>query len=98
MRYLFVCLACFILVLTGCISQPAAPVAPAAPAATSTEGMTSMEEMTSTETITETMKGAQVSVPFEAIQLILELAPGAQTPPHSHGGPDLITVLDGEVT
>jgi quercetin dioxygenase-like cupin family protein len=44
------------------------------------------------------MKTAEISVPFEVIQLILELAPGAQTPLHSHGGPDLITLLAGEVT
>ncbi len=94
MRYVLVCLACLTLVLTGCQVQPVATAASAAPATTSTEEMTTTEEMTSTVVMT----AAELSVPFEAIQLILELAPGDQTPLHTHGGPDLITVLEGEVT
>ncbi len=35
---------------------------------------------------------------FEAVQLILDFAPGAWTPPHAHGGPMLVTILAGEVT
>jgi quercetin dioxygenase-like cupin family protein len=35
---------------------------------------------------------------FEVVQLLLDFPPGAWTPPHSHGGPTLVTVLDGEVT
>src|SRR4051794_38026048 len=61
---------------------------------TSTEAMTSTEEMTSTGTTA----AAAISVPFEAVQLILEVAPGAQTPLHTHGGPGVVTVLAGEVT
>jgi quercetin dioxygenase-like cupin family protein len=32
---------------------------------------------------------------FEAIQLIMDLDPNAWTPVHKHGGPGMITVLDG---
>jgi quercetin dioxygenase-like cupin family protein len=35
---------------------------------------------------------------FEAIQVINDFAPGAWTPPHWHGGPVLLTVLEGELT
>lgn len=35
---------------------------------------------------------------FELIQLVLDFAPGAWTPPHSHGATLLVTVLEGEVT
>jgi quercetin dioxygenase-like cupin family protein len=35
---------------------------------------------------------------FEAIQLILDIEPGAWTPVHKHGGPGMITVLDGAMT
>jgi quercetin dioxygenase-like cupin family protein len=46
----------------------------------------------------EDMTSAAISVPFEAIQVILEFAPGSWSPVHSHGGPVLITVLEGEIT
>jgi quercetin dioxygenase-like cupin family protein len=35
---------------------------------------------------------------FELINLILDFAPGAATPPHTHGGPGIVTVLQGEIT
>jgi quercetin dioxygenase-like cupin family protein len=35
---------------------------------------------------------------FEAIQLVLDFAPGTWTPPHSHGGPVLVTILEGQLT
>ena len=35
---------------------------------------------------------------FELVQVIFDFAPGAWTPVHEHGGPGLITVLDGEIT
>ncbi len=35
---------------------------------------------------------------FELVQLILDFAPGAWTPSHTHGGLLLVTVLDGELT
>jgi quercetin dioxygenase-like cupin family protein len=34
---------------------------------------------------------------FELINLILVFAPGAATPAHTHGGPGVVTVLQGEV-
>lgn len=42
--------------------------------------------------------GIPLSGPFEVIQLVLDFAAGAWTPPHSHGGQGLVTVLDGEMT
>ena len=38
--------------------------------------------------------------PAEAgvVQLVLDFAPGAWTPPHTHGGPGFVTVLEGEMT
>ncbi|MEX2536249.1 MAG: cupin domain-containing protein [Trueperaceae bacterium] len=35
--------------------------------------------------------------PFEVVQQVLELAPGAESPVHMHGGPELILVIEGEV-
>jgi quercetin dioxygenase-like cupin family protein len=35
---------------------------------------------------------------FEVVQVLLDLPAGAWTPLHSHGGPVLATVLEGEVT
>jgi quercetin dioxygenase-like cupin family protein len=35
---------------------------------------------------------------FEVVQALLDFAPGAWTPAHSHGGPVLVTVLEGQVT
>ena len=40
---------------------------------------------------------AQSPGAFDLVQVIQELAPGAETPPHSHGGDGLATVLSGEV-
>ena len=34
---------------------------------------------------------------FETINLVLDFAPGAWTPFHSHGGQGIVTVLDGEL-
>lgn len=34
---------------------------------------------------------------FDLLNLVLEFAPGAQTPLHTHGGQGIITVLEGEV-
>jgi quercetin dioxygenase-like cupin family protein len=34
----------------------------------------------------------------EVIQIILDFEPGAFTPPHTHGGPGFVTVLEGEMT
>lgn len=35
---------------------------------------------------------------FNEVMIVLELAPGAGVPPHTHGGAVLATVLDGEIT
>ena len=34
---------------------------------------------------------------FELVNLILDFEPGAATPPHTHGGPGIVTVLEGEI-
>lgn len=34
---------------------------------------------------------------FDAINLVLDFAPGASTPIHTHGGQGIVTVLDGEL-
>lgn len=39
-----------------------------------------------------------VDGPFKGVQVVLEFAPGAGMPMHSHGGPVVILVLDGEIT
>jgi len=44
------------------------------------------------------MEIAMPSAPFDAVQMVLDFAPGAWTPPHSHGGDLLITVLAGTMT
>jgi quercetin dioxygenase-like cupin family protein len=44
------------------------------------------------------MTAVEVGAPFELIVMVNDFAPGAWTPPHSHGGPNLITVLAGEIT
>lgn len=36
--------------------------------------------------------------PFSVIQQVLQLAPGAESPVHMHGGPELILALEGELT
>jgi quercetin dioxygenase-like cupin family protein len=43
------------------------------------------------------LPGLTMQGEFELINLILEFAPGAATPAHTHGGPGIVTVLDGEV-
>ena len=40
---------------------------------------------------------ASLPAPFEVIQAVLDFAPGAWTPPHTHGGPTLNTILAGEI-
>jgi quercetin dioxygenase-like cupin family protein len=42
--------------------------------------------------------GLPVTGPMEIVTFVLEFAPGAATPPHTHPGLTLATVLDGEVT
>lgn len=38
------------------------------------------------------------AAPAELVQLVLDFAPGAFTPPHTHGGPTFVTVVEGEMT
>jgi quercetin dioxygenase-like cupin family protein len=35
---------------------------------------------------------------YEVVQLLLDFPPGAWTPPHTHGGPVVVSVLEGELT
>ena len=44
-----------------------------------------------------TLPGVTMQGEFELINLILDFAPGAATPMHTHGGPGIVTVLDGEM-
>ncbi|MEX2542727.1 MAG: cupin domain-containing protein [Trueperaceae bacterium] len=45
-----------------------------------------------------TFDSTTMARPFAVHQQLLELPPGAQSPVHMHGGPELILVLQGEVT
>lgn len=44
------------------------------------------------------MEMTMPSGPIDAVQMVLDFSPGAWTPPHSHGGDVLITVLAGTMT
>jgi quercetin dioxygenase-like cupin family protein len=35
---------------------------------------------------------------FDEVTVVLDFAPGAGVPAHVHGGPTLVTVLDGAIT
>ncbi len=35
---------------------------------------------------------------YDLVQAVVDLAPGASTPVHMHGGPEYVTVLEGQVT
>jgi quercetin dioxygenase-like cupin family protein len=41
--------------------------------------------------------GLPISGPYDIVQFLLDFAPGAWTPLHTHGGKVLVTVLEGEV-
>jgi quercetin dioxygenase-like cupin family protein len=41
---------------------------------------------------------AEVSGEFEVVQLIIDFAPETWTPPHTHGGPGMVSVFEGEIT
>ena len=43
-------------------------------------------------------EGIPVQGPFEIVHLVLDFAPGAWTPPHTHGGQGVVTVLEGTMT
>jgi quercetin dioxygenase-like cupin family protein len=44
-----------------------------------------------------TMEVTNPPAVFDAINLVLDFAPGAATPLHSHGGQGIVTVLEGEL-
>ncbi|HUG15004.1 MAG TPA: cupin domain-containing protein [Thermomicrobiales bacterium] len=41
--------------------------------------------------------GLPISGPYDIVQFLLDFAPGAWTPMHTHGGKVLVTVLEGEI-
>lgn len=43
------------------------------------------------------LPGLTMQGEFEMINLILDFAPGSATPLHSHGGPGIVTVIEGEL-
>jgi quercetin dioxygenase-like cupin family protein len=45
-----------------------------------------------------TLASLSISGPYGVIQQVLDFAPGSQTLKHHHGGPGVITVIQGEVT
>jgi quercetin dioxygenase-like cupin family protein len=45
-----------------------------------------------------TLASPSISGPYSLIQQVLDFAPGSQTLKHRHGGPGLITVIQGQVT
>src|SRR5579859_3010486 len=45
-----------------------------------------------------TLSAPAVTGSYSLVQQVLDFAPGAQTPQHRHGGPGLVTVLQGQVT
>jgi quercetin dioxygenase-like cupin family protein len=45
-----------------------------------------------------TLNDPGVTSPLDQVRMVLDFAPGAWTPVHMHGGPALITVLEGEMT
>jgi len=45
-----------------------------------------------------TLSAPAVSGSYSLVQQVLDFAPGSQTPQHRHGGPGLVTVLQGQVT
>jgi quercetin dioxygenase-like cupin family protein len=45
-----------------------------------------------------TLPGLTMPGEFDVINLILDFAPGAATPAHTHGGPGIVTVLEGTLT
>jgi quercetin dioxygenase-like cupin family protein len=52
----------------------------------------------STTLLSFTLSTPNISGSYSLVQQILDFAPGAQTPQHRHGGPGVITVLQGQVT
>ncbi len=42
--------------------------------------------------------GVPINGPYEVVHLVLDFAPGAWTPLHTHGGQGIVTVLEGTMT
>src|SRR3712207_9190559 len=51
-----------------------------------------------TTPIEKRFQAADPPAQAEVLQAVLDFAPGAWTPVHTHGGPAYVTVLDGEMT
>ena len=47
---------------------------------------------------TFTLDSPSITGGYSLVQQVLDFAPGAQTPKHRHGGPGVITVIQGQVT
>ena len=47
---------------------------------------------------TLTLNSANVNGGYGIVQQVLDFAPGSQTPRHRHGGPGVITVIQGQIT
>ncbi len=47
---------------------------------------------------TFTLASPNISGGYSLVQQVLDFAPGSQTPKHRHGGPGVITVLQGQVS
>ena len=45
-----------------------------------------------------TLDSPSLGGPYSLVQQVLDFAPGSQTVKHRHGGPGVITVLQGQVT
>ena len=45
-----------------------------------------------------TLNTPTVNGPYSLVQQVLDFAPGSQTAQHRHGGPGLVTVLQGQIT
>jgi quercetin dioxygenase-like cupin family protein len=45
-----------------------------------------------------TLDSPSINGPYSLVQQVLDFAPGSQTARHRHGGPGVITVLQGQVT
>ncbi|MFD1731895.1 cupin domain-containing protein [Deinococcus malanensis] len=62
--------------------------------------------MATDRTSSQTPAGANVALntklenasAMEIVQLVLDFAPGAFTPSHTHGGMGLVSVMNGEIT
>ncbi len=45
-----------------------------------------------------TLDSPSISGGYSLVQQVLDFAPGSQTPKHQHGGPGVVTVIQGQVT